>query len=69
MLIHPWLTEDDVLIAQVSDEHGHGRLKMITDLQRRVNGMGDGFLSYLAIIATKIPRFGKRYRSDVKVVG
>ena len=69
MLVHPWLTEDDMLVAQIGNKHGHGRLEMIADLHGRVNSMGDGFLSYLAVIATEVTRLSERYRDDVKVIG
>ena len=58
-----------MLIAQIGNEHGHGRLEMIADLHGRVNRMGDRFLSYLAVISAEVTRFGERYRNDVKIFG
>ena len=38
---------------------------MIADFHRRVDSMGDGLLSYLAVIAIEVTRFSEGYRNDV----
>ena len=38
---------------------------MIVDFHGRVNSMGDGLLSYLAVIAIEVTQFGEGYRNDI----
>ncbi len=65
MTIHPGLSKNDMLVAQLSDKHWDRQLEMITNSHMNIKSVGNGLLTDLAIESTKVARFGERNRNNI----